>query len=301
METIGFIGLGAMGLPMARNIMKKGFPLVAHDIVDSKREAAVAAGAQRAASAKEVAARSDIVITILPAASDVQTAILGPDGVLDGIRAGSTVIEMSTVDAATVEALAKPIASKGAGLLAAPVVRGVAGAVNGTLGIYAGGDPAVFERCKPVLSAVGTDIEYCGALGTGNTVKLVNNMVVGITVCVLAEAMALGVKGGVDPDVLYESLAKGSANSFVLQNHVRKHAMTGDFREGLFSIDYEMKDLDLALACADNLQVPQSFASLAYQTYQQARALGLSKSYYPAVFQVIERLAGVEVRSKAGK
>ena len=108
-------------------------------------------------------------------------------------------------------------------------------------------------------------------------------------------------KAGVDPDVLYESLAKGSANSFVLQNHVRKHAMVGDFREGMFSIDYEMKDLGLALETADGVALPQQFASLAYQTYQQARAIGLAKSYYPAVFKVVERLAGVEVRTGAAK
>jgi 3-hydroxyisobutyrate dehydrogenase-like beta-hydroxyacid dehydrogenase len=300
-ERIGFIGLGAMGLPMARNILKAGYSVVAYDIVNDKIEAAASAGAERADSCQAVAARSDIVITILPAAAHVKAAILGTNGVLDSIRSGSTVIEMSTDDAATINDLAAPLATKNAHLLGAPVVKGVKGAVSGTLGVYAGGDPAVFERCKPLLSTMGTDIAYCGGLGTGNTVKLINNMVVGITTCVLSEAMVLGVKAGVSPDVLFDSLSKGSANSFVLQNHVRNHVLTGDFSEGMFSVDYEMKDLGLALVTADNLQVPQHFAALAYQTYQQARALGLAKRYYPAVVEVSERLAGVKVRSSAAE
>ena len=296
-ERIGFIGLGAMGLPMVRNILKHGYPVTAYDIVSEKLDEAVVAGAKRATSCKAVAEASDIVITIVPAAAHVKAAILGPDGVIEGVRPGSIVIEMSTVDAATVTGLVAPLAQEGAKLLAAPVVKGVKGAVSGTLAMYVGGDPALFERCKPLLATMGTDFEYCGGIGTGNTVKLVNNMVVGITVCMLSEAMVLGVKGGVDPDVMFNSLSKGSANSFVLQNHMKNHALKGDFSEGMFSIDYEMKDLALALATADNLQMPQQFASLAYQTYQQARALGLGRNYYPAVIQVAERLAGVEVRT----
>jgi 3-hydroxyisobutyrate dehydrogenase-like beta-hydroxyacid dehydrogenase len=289
-----------MGLPMARNILKHGYSVTAYDIVADKVKEAAAAGANPAGSCKAVAEQSDIVISIVPATAHVKAAMLGRDGVIEGIAPGSTVIEMSTVDPAMVGELALALANKRVDLLAAPVVRGVKGAISGTLSIYVGGDLAVFERCKPLLSTMGTDIEYCGGVGTGNIVKLVNNMIVGIAVCALSEAMVLGVKGGVNPDVLFSSLSKGSANSFVLQNHVKNHVLTGDFSEGIFSIDYEMKDLGLALSTADDLRVPQQFCALAYQTYQQARALGLSKKYYPAVIEVYERLAGVKVRTSVG-
>jgi 3-hydroxyisobutyrate dehydrogenase-like beta-hydroxyacid dehydrogenase len=296
-ERIGFIGLGAMGLPMARNILKSGYSVTVYDLVADKIKEATATGAKPAASCRAVAEQSDIVISIVPASAHARAAILGQDGVIDGIAPGSTVIEMSTIDPATASELALALANKRVDFLAAPVVRGVKGATSGTLSIYVGGTLAVFERCKPLLSTMGTDIEYCGGVGAGNIVKLVNNMIVGVTVCALSEAMVLGVKGGVSPDVLFNSLSKGSANSFVLQNHIKNHVLTGDFSEGIFSIDYEMKDLGLALSTADQLRVPQQFCALAYQTYQQARALGLSKQYYPAVIKVLERLAGVKVRT----
>jgi len=285
---------------MVRNILKHGYPVTAYDLVDSKIDEAVRAGAGRAHSCRAVAEQSDTVITILPAAEHVKAAILGPDGAIEGLAAGSTLIEMSTVAAATIYDIARLLMQRKIRVLAAPVVKGVKGAVDGTLGIYAGGDPAVFEACRPLLATMGTEIEYCGDLGSGNVVKLINNMVVGISVCVLSEAIVLGAKAGVGPEVLLSSLGSGSANSFVLQNHIKDHALTGHCPEGLFSIEYELKDLALALATAKDLGIPQHFAALAHQTYEEASALGLAKNYYPAVIAVAERLAGVSVRPRAG-
>lgn len=296
-ERIGIIGLGAMGLPMLRNIVRNGYSVTGYDVAETRIAMAVAEGAAGATSCRMLAQQSDIVISIVPTAGDVKTAILGPDGVIEGARPGLTVIEMSTVDAWTIEALARSLAERQIDFLGAPVVRGVKAAIGGTLAIYAGGDRAVFDRCRPLLAALGTDIEYCGRAGTGNTVKIVNNMIVGTTMCMLSEALVLGVKGGVNTDVLFRCLSQGSANSFVLQNHVKNHVLHGDFREGMFSIDNEMKDLALALATADTLRVAQTFAALAYQTYQQARSIGLSNHYYPAVIEVAERMADVKVRS----
>jgi 3-hydroxyisobutyrate dehydrogenase-like beta-hydroxyacid dehydrogenase len=298
-ERIGFIGLGAMGLPMVKNILKNGYEVTAYDLVEGRVEEAVRAGGRRATSCKAVAEQSDVVITILPAAEHVKAAILGRDGVIEGIVPGSTVIEMSTITAATVNEITEPLAARGVRLLAAPVVRGVKGAVNGTLAVYAGGDAAVLESCRPLLATMATEVQHCGGLGAGNTVKLINNMIVGVSVCVLSEAIVLGVKAGVSPEVLFESLSSGSANSFVLQNHIKDHALTGNCPEGLFSIEYELKDLALALSCANDLDMPQRFGALAYQTYQEATALGLAKNYYPAVIAVAERLAGVKVRRPA--
>ena len=294
---IAFIGVGAMGLPMVRNILKNGYPVTVHDRVDARAEAAVALGASWSRSCREAAEKADVIITILPTAADVRTAVLGPCGIIEGIRAGATLIEMSTIEAEAVQAIGAALLVKGVNVLGAPVVRGVKGAETGTLAIYAGGDPNVLDVCRPILTCLGNEIIFCGELGTGNTVKLINNMVVGVTVCLLSEAMVLGVKAGVDPDALFNGLSAGSANSFVLQNHIKNHSLTGNFPEGMFSIDYEMKDLSLALATAEKCRLPQHFAALAYQIFQQARASGLGQKFYPAVIQISERLANVAVRT----
>jgi 3-hydroxyisobutyrate dehydrogenase-like beta-hydroxyacid dehydrogenase len=145
---------------------------------------------------------------------------------------------------------------------------------------------------------MGTDIEYCGGSGAGETVKIVNNLIIAVSMCSLSEALVLGVKAGVKPDILYNTLSKGSADSFVLRNHVKNFVMQGKFDEGVFPVDYIMKDLNLALVTADQYRVPQYFGSLAYQAYEHARAAGHAKQYYPAVIQVLEKLAGVEVRGE---
>jgi 3-hydroxyisobutyrate dehydrogenase len=297
-EKIGFIGLGAMGLPMAKNVMKKGYHLTAYDIDQKRLEAITGFGAAPAASAREVAERSDIIITMVPASPHAREAILGEEGVIRGVRKGSIVIDMSTIDPVTTRDISARLSAKGVKMVDAPVVRGVRGATEGTLAIYVGGDPEVFEQCKALFSAMGTDIEYCGATGAGEIVKIINNLIIGVSMCSLAEALVLGVKAGVDPEVLFKTLSKGSANSFVLQNHVKNFVMKGKFDEGVFPVDYIMKDLNLALVTAEKYRVPQYFGSLAYQAYGHARAAGYAKQYYPAVIQVLEKLAGVEVRGE---
>ncbi len=297
-EKIGFIGLGAMGLPMCKNVIKKGYPVTAFDIVPEKLDELIAFGAACAGSAREVAERSEIIITMVPSSPHSREAILGEKGVIHGVREGAIVIDMSTIDPVTTRDISAQLSGKRVKMLDAPVVRGVRGATEGTLAIYVGGDREVFERCKPLLSAMGTDVEYCGATGAGETVKIINNLIIGTAMCSLAEALVLGVKAGVDPEVLFGTLSKGSANSFVLQNHVKNFVMKGKFDEGIFPVDYIMKDLNLALVTAEKYQVPQYFGSLAYQAYGQARASGYAKQYYPAVIQVMEQLAGVKVRGE---
>lgn len=297
-EKIGFIGLGAMGLPMAKNVIRKGYPVTAFDIVQKSLDELVAFGAAPAGSAKEVAERSDIVITMLPSSPHVQEVVLGGEGVIHGIRAGSVVIDMSTIDPVTTRVVSARLSEKGVAMLDAPVARGVRGATEGTLVIYVGGEPNTFEKCRPILSTMGTDIEYCGACGAGATVKIINNLIIAVSMCSLSEALVLGVKAGVKPDVLVQTLGKGSADSFVLQNHVKNFVMKGKFEEGVFPIDYIMKDLSLAMMTAEKYHIPQYFGSLAYQAYESARASGYSKQYYPAVIKVLEALAGVDVRAE---
>jgi len=297
-EKIGFIGLGAMGLPMSKNVIRKGYSVTAYDIAKPRLDELVAFGAARAVSAEEVAGQSEIVITMVPSSPHAREAILGEKGVIRGIKEGCVVIDMSTIDPVTTRDIAEKLSAKGVKMLDAPVVRGVRGATEGTLAIYVGGEAAVFERCKAVLSAMGTDIEYCGTIGAGEIVKIMNNLLIAVTMCSLSEALVLGVKAGVEPSVLFKTLSKGSANSFVLQNHVKNFVMKGNFAEGVFPVDYIMKDLNLAMVTAEKYHVPQYFGSLAYQAYEFARAAGYSKQYYPAVIQILEKLVGVEVRGK---
>jgi len=182
-------------------------------------------------------------------------------------------------------------------MLDAPVARGVPAAVAGTLVIYVGGKKEVFDRRREILAAMGTDIVHAGDIGSGEVVKIVNNFMVAVTTCALAEALVLGVKAGVKTDILYEALSSGSGNSFVLQNHYRNNVLKGKFEEGVFPVDYMLKDLDLALSTGNQLRVPLHFAALSAQQYIQAGASGEGKKYHPAVIRPLEKLVGVEVRS----
>ena len=233
-EKIGFIGLGAMGLPMAQNLLAKGYKLTVYDIVKERVEATTRRGQRRLHLLKRVAEVSDTIITMLPSSPHVREAILGKDGVLAGIKRGSIVIDMSTIDPVTTREIAKILSDKRVKMLDAPVARGVAAAKAGTLAIYVGGEEEVYEKCKEILSAMGTDIHYVGGSGAGEIVKIVNNLMVATTVCSWAEALVLGVKAGVKPDILFKALSTGSANSFVLQNHVKTSMLKGSFEKHVF-------------------------------------------------------------------
>ena len=301
MGKIGFIGLGAMGKPMATNLIKKGFSLVVFDFISEKVESLKALGAEGAASCRGVAEKCSVVITMVPSSPHVKEAILGKNGVIEGIREGSVVIDMSTMNPITTREVARALEERRVEMLDAPVARGVAAAVGGTLMIFVGGKKSVFEEYKAVLNAMGTDIHHVGDIGSGEICKIVNNLVVAITLCGLAEAMVLGVKAGVKPDVLFDALSSGSANSFTLQNHVKNSVMKGKFEEEVFPVDYMLKDLGLALATGASLRVPMPFAGLTQQTYILAGASGESKRYHPVIIRPLEKLVGVEVRSEKDK
>jgi 3-hydroxyisobutyrate dehydrogenase len=298
MQKVAFIGLGAMGGPMAQNLARKGFFLVIFDIVAERMGILKAAGMKTASSCREAAEKCPVVITMLPASAHVREAVLGKGGVAEGIKRGSTLIDMSTIDPMTTREISRVLEEKGVDMLDAPVARGVPAAVGGTLVIYAGGKKEVFDRHRPILAAMGTDIYHVGDVGSGEVVKIVNNIMVAVTTCALAEALVLGVKAGVKPDILFEALSSGSGSSFVLQNHYRNNVLKGKFEEGVFPVDYMLKDLDLALTTGTNLRIPLHFAALAAQQYISAGALGESRKYHPAVIRPLEKLAGVEVRSE---
>ena len=296
-EKIGFIGLGAMGLPMSQNLFKKGYKLTVYDIVNGRVKAAAEQGADTAASSREVAERSDIIITMLPSSPHVREVILGTDGIIGGIRKGSILIDMSTIDPVTTREIVQILSDKGVKMLDAPVARGVSAAKAGTLSIFVGGEEEVYMKYKDILSAMGTDIHYVGSSGAGEIVKIVNNLILSTTVCSLAEALVLGVKAGVKTDVLFKALSTSSANSFALQNHVKNCVLKGKFEKEVFPVDYMIKDLNLALVTGAEYHVPLHFGSLACQAYEAARAAGYRERYHPVVIRILEDLTGIEVRA----
>ncbi len=300
-EKVGFIGLGAMGGPMAMNMIKRGYPLTVYDIAEDRIGRVVEGGAGPAGSCKEVAEKSEVIITMLPSSPHVKEAILGQGGVIEGVRQGAVVIDMSTIDPITTREIEKKLAGRGVKMLDAPVARGVPAAVGGTLAIFVGGEEKIFEKCKPILLSMGKDVDYVGETGAGEVVKIVNNLILSINVCALAEGLVLGIKAGVKPDVLFRALSKGSADSFALQNHFKKFVFKGMLEKGVFPVEYIIKDLNLALRTAESVHVPQYFGALALQAYEAAVAAGYGDRYYPVVVKVLENLTGVEVRADLEK
>lgn len=295
--TVGFIGLGAMGHPMASNVLKGGFPLIGYDVRAGAAESLSDLGAIAAVTCADVAARSDVIITMLPGPADVREAAIGDTGIAVGARSGTSYIDMSTTGPAVMHEVAAVLEPRGVTVLDAPVTRTRQAAVDGTLSIMVGGPAEGLERVRPVLLAMGTDVFHCGDLGTGKVVKLVNNLLAGCNMAALAEGLTLGVRAGVEPERLVDILTAGSGDSFVLRNHVRKNVLTGDLGEGKFPVDYELKDLKLALGLADDLEMPLLVAPLVRQLYEIVRARGMGKSYYPIVTTFFEELAGVSLRA----
>jgi len=297
-KKIGFIGLGAMGKPMAANMIKSGYEVSIYDIRPEPMEELKPLGPNLSTSPKEVAQNSDVIITMLLSSPHVETVVLSENGIIEGAKEGTVLIDMSSISPGTTRKVGKHLAEKGVKMLDAPVARGVKAATEGTLAIFVGGEKQTFEDYKEILMVMGTDVSYVGELGCGEVVKLVNQLILSVTVATIAEGMVLGVKGGVDPDILFDELSKGSANSFALQNHYKNFVMKGNFGENIFSTEYILKDLGLVLETGKDLEVPLILSSVATQLYEFTKASGLRKNYFPVVINVLENLTGVEVRSR---
>ncbi|MDO9445163.1 MAG: NAD(P)-dependent oxidoreductase, partial [Dehalococcoidia bacterium] len=259
-ETVGFIGLGIMGMPMARNLLRAGFPVVAHNRTAAKAEALALEGASVAASPAEVARAADVVVICVTASDDVERVVLGAEGVpgvpapsahsgvIAGVRAGAVVVDMSTISPAVTRRLAGLLAEHGASLVDAPVSGGEQGAIGGTLSIMAGGEAAALERVRPVLEAMGKRITHCGPSGAGQTVKLCNQIAVVLNNLAMAEALIFCQRSGVDPAVMIEAIAAGAAGSWQISNLGPK-VIARDFAPG-FKVGLQQKDLRLALEAA---------------------------------------------------
>ena len=289
-ERIGFIGLGIMGQPMARNLLEAGYPLTVFNRSRAPMDVLAGEGAAVATSPREVAARSDVVITVLPDGPDVAAVTLGADGVLAGARAGLLLIDMSTIAPATTRHLAEEARRAGVAMLDAPVSGGDRGAIAGTLSIMAGGDEAGFARARAIFAAMGQTITYCGPSGSGQIVKACNQIVVALTIQAVAEALVLGERAGVDADVILRVLGGGLAQSRVLE--LRGVTMAQRRFEPGFKSRLHRKDLDIALRTAREQGVALPATALVEQFFTALLAHGGGELDHSALLTVVERLAG---------
>ncbi len=290
---IGFVGLGIMGRPMARNLLKAGFQLTVHNRSRAAVDELVGAGATAARSAAEVAAGSQVTITMLPDTPDVEAVALGPGGVLEGAPAGSYYVDMSTIAPAASRAIAEAGRARGVRCLDAPVSGSDIAAQQGTLSIMVGGERPAFDALQPVFGALGAKIVYCGPSGMGETVKLCNQVAGMGTLMAVCEALMLGAKAGADLSAVIEALSAGAARSWMIENLGPKIAAR-DFAPG-FMVRLAQKDLRLAQALAQEVGSPLAGASLAQQLYRSVETYGGGDRGIQAMATALERLANGQI------
>lgn len=296
-ERIGFVGLGMMGLPMAKNLVEAGYTVTVFDLDAGAIEEAQGFGASPASTGAEVAAQSDIIITMVPDSPHVEAAIAGNGGIIEGIRAESVVIEMSTILPETGKRMAELLAEKGADFVDAPVTGGVAGAEAGSMSILVGGDAEAFERTLPVLSILGGDITHMGPVGAGHTTKIANQLIGVATLAGLSEAFVLAKKSGLDMQTFYDAVKNGAGRSWALETLGPK-ILKGDFSPG-FMVKHMQKDLRLAGQLADDTGTSIPTTSLIAQLYHavQAESPEAINQGHQALIQAIEKLSNAEARS----
>jgi 3-hydroxyisobutyrate dehydrogenase len=296
--SVGFIGVGNMGNPMAGNVLKAGFALTVFDRNPRATDNLVQAGATAGASLADVAARCDVIMTCLPASPDVEALYLDAGGLVERARPGTILIDLSSVLPSTPRKLEPAALARGLSFLEAPVSGGTAGARAATLAVMVGGDPQVLERARPVLRALGPNIFSVGPVGAGNTVKAINNMMACVNSLAMMEGLVLGVKAGLDPMIVYDVVKASSGASKALER-IPSALVPRRFEPG-FKVQLMNKDLDTFNAIARELHVPVSFSNVAQRYEQAGLAAGLGDMDTSAVVQIIERLAAVQV-SKGGQ
>ena len=293
-EQIGFVGLGIMGKPMARNLMKAGYELTVYDIVGEAVEELATEGATAASSSSEVAEKTDKIITMLPDSADSERAILGPGGVLEGARPNSVIIDMSSIAPSMSQKIFAESATKGVEMLDAPVSGGEPGAINATLAIMVGGKQEVFDQCFDLLKTMGGNVVLTGDVGAGNTTKLANQIIVAANIEALSEAMVLAQKAGVDPERVFNAIRGGLAGSAVMEAKAPM-MLDRNFRAG-FRIRLHQKDLRNVLQTAQELNVPLPVTALVQQMLGSLVNDGDQELDHAAILHFVEKLAGVEVK-----
>jgi 2-hydroxy-3-oxopropionate reductase len=290
-KTIGFIGLGIMGKPMAKHLVKAGYPLVVFNRTASKAQELVEIGAIQATSPKEVARQSDIIITMVSDSPEVELVVLGPNGLIEGVKPGSIVIDMSSISPIVTQKIAAELAKRNVAMLDAPVSGGEIGAIQATLSIMVGGDEAVFTEVKPILERMGKSVVRVGAIGAGGFTKLSNQIIVAAALQAMSEALVLAKKAGVDMTLVYEAIKGGMAGGRTLDMKTPK-LVERNFEPG-FKIDLHLKDLKNALQAGRSLGVALPATGLIHELFSACSAQGKGQKDHSVIFTLVEQLAGM--------
>jgi 3-hydroxyisobutyrate dehydrogenase len=293
---VGLIGLGIMGKPMAENLLRAGFPLTVYNRSQKRADSLRDMGAQVVASPRDVAAGSEVIITIVSDSPDVLAVILGANGVIEGVQGGSVLIDMSTISPQVTRDIAAKLKDRGVQMLDAPVSGGQKGAIEGTLSIMVGGDAEVLERVRPVLLAMGKTITHIGSNGMGQVCKLANQIAVGVNNLAVSEALIFAAKAGADPEKVLQALQGGAANSWAFQNLAPK-ILRRDFSPG-FMVKLQQKDLRLVLDAARELSLPLPGTALTHQLYHAVETRGGGDEGNHALIKSLEALAAAEVKAR---
>src|SRR5437773_10131334 len=295
--NVAFIGTGTMGAPMAANLVKKGFAVVAYDIVPAALAAAARAGAKEAGSAGEASKQAEIVVTMLPSSSHVEQAYLGPAGVLEGVMRGRLCIDMSTIEPAVSRRVAERLHERGVRFVDAPVSGGVPRAQDGTLAIMVGGEAKDGEDARPVVAATGRTVFHVGPVGSGEVAKLCNNLIAGVAAVAVSEAFRVAAGFGVDTKVVTDVIAKSSGNTWLMEHMhpvpglVARAASTNGYAPG-FMTDLMCKDVGLAVDAARALRIPVFVAPAAQQVYRLASSHGLGRRDFTSVYTFLTPSSG---------
>lgn len=292
---IGFVGLGIMGKPMAKNLLKAGKELVVYDINEAAVKEVVASGAVAAASAKDVASQTKLIITMLPNSPHVKTVILGEGGIIEGAQKGTIVVDMSSIAPLVSQEVAKELEKKEIELIDAPVSGGEPKAIDGTLAIMVGGKKDVFDQVADILKLMGSSVTYVGSIGSGNTTKLANQIIVALNIAAMSEAMVLAKKAGVDPKSVFEAIRGGLAGSTVLDAKMPL-VLDRNFKPG-FRIELHIKDMMNALETAHGVGAPIPLSAQVLEIMQALKVDGKEKDDHGGIIQFYEKLANIEVKS----
>lgn len=291
---IGFIGLGIMGKPMSKNLLKAGYSLVVYDRNTAARDDVVQAGAVAADSIKAIAQNCDVIITMLPNSPHVKEVVLGEDGILDHAKAGTVIIDMSSIAPLASREIHDEVIKKGVFMLDAPVSGGEPKAIDGTLSVMVGGDKAIFDKYYDVMKAMAGSVVYTGAIGAGNVTKLANQVIVALNIAAMSEALVLATKAGVDPELVYQAIRGGLAGSTVLDAKAPM-VLNRNFKPG-FRIDLHIKDLQNALDTSHGIGTSLPLTASVMEMMQALRTDGMGECDHSALARYYEKLANVEIK-----
>ncbi len=291
---IGFIGLGIMGKPMVANLLKAGHEVVAYDVIPANVDAVVAKGAVAGTSSKNVAEQCELIITMLPNSPHVKSVVMGENGVLEGAKPGTILIDMSSIAPLASKEICEACAAKGVKMIDAPVSGGEPKAIDGTMSIMVGGDKAVFDQVYDILMSMGGSAVHCGDIGAGNTTKLANQVIVALNIAAVSDASTLSTQAGVAPQKVFDAIKGGLAGSTVMNAKIPM-ILDGNFNPG-FKIDLHIKDLQNALDTGHGVGAPMILTAEVMEILQNLHRNGMGQNDHSAIVRYYENLAGIEVR-----